>query len=193
MATDFFDSVKYFFDAALGTEAKDLKFWQTMIRAFIIYILGLLIIRLGKKRLFSRNTAFDVILGIIIGSVLSRAVNGNAPFLGTLTAGLLLVMIHWMFAAIALRKHSFGILIKGKPEMIIQNGEVNWDVLKKHDLTESDLIESMHLNASTEDFSQIQLATIERNGTISFIKKDKQPKVVEIEVKEGVQKIRIEI
>jgi uncharacterized membrane protein YcaP (DUF421 family) len=193
MAADFLDSLKDFFETVLGTEAKDLKFWQTMLRALIIYIIGLIIIRIGKKRLFSRNTAFDVILGIIIGSVLSRAINGNAPFLGTLTAGLLLVLIHWAFAAISLRSRSFGKLIKGKEDVLIQDGEVKWDVVQQHDLSKNDLKESMRLNASTEDFSQIQLATIERNGNISFLKKDKQLKVIEIEVKEGVQKIRIEI
>jgi hypothetical protein len=40
MAADFFDSLKDFFDTILGTDPKDLKFWQTMIRAVIIYIPG---------------------------------------------------------------------------------------------------------------------------------------------------------
>jgi uncharacterized membrane protein YcaP (DUF421 family) len=195
MTTDFFDSIKDFFDTLLGTEPQNLKFWQTMIRAVIIYILALAAIRLGKKRLLGRNTAFDVILGIIIGSVFGRAINGSAPFLGTLTAGFLLVILHWIFATIAVHIHAFGSLIKGEPTILLENGEVKWDILKKHDLSEKDLKESMRLQAKTEEYKAIQLATLERNGSISFItkEKEKQPKIIEIDVKEGVQRIRIEI
>ncbi len=195
MAQDFVDTFNNFFDTVLGTDVKDLKFWQTMVRATIIYVLALIAIRIGKKRLLGRNTAFDVILGIILGSVFGRAINGSAPFLGTISAGFFLVLLHWLFASIAVRKHGFGNLVKGEPTVLIQDGEVKRDILKKHDLSENDLKESMRLQAKTEDISQIQLATLERNGNISFLTKEKpkQPKIVEIEVKEGVQKIRIEI
>jgi uncharacterized membrane protein YcaP (DUF421 family) len=195
MAADFLDSLKDFFDTILGTEGKDLKFWQTMIRAIIIYIMALIAIRIGKKRLLGRNTAFDVILGIIIGSVFGRAINGSAPFLGTLTAGFFLVLLHWLFASMAIRKQAFGSLIKGESTVLIENGEVKWDVLKKHDLSEKDLRESMRLEAKTENFSDIQLATLERNGNISFVsrEKEKQLKIIEVEVKEGVQRVRIEL
>jgi uncharacterized membrane protein YcaP (DUF421 family) len=157
----------------------------------------LITIRFGKKRIFGRNTAFDVILGIIIGSVFSRAVNGNAPFLGTLTAGAMLVGIHWLFAAIAFRKSSFGTLVKGHSDVLVQDGKILWEKMKEHDLSEKDLKESLRLNASTDQVADIKLATLERNGNISFIKQnnnqDKTPKVIEVQVQQGVQTIRIEI
>lgn len=197
MAENFFESLKELSDTILGTEAKDLKLWQTMLRAVIIYVFALIIIRLGKKRIFGRNTAFDVIMGIVIGSVFSRAVNGNAPFWGTITGSAMLVGLHWLFAAIAFRKSSFGTLIKGHSDILIKEGEIQWKKMKKHDLSEKDLMESIRLSASTDKVTDIKLATLERNGSISFIKQDnnqdKKPKVVEIQVKEGVQTIRIEI
>jgi uncharacterized membrane protein YcaP (DUF421 family) len=127
--------------------------------------------------------------------VFGRAINGSAPFLGTLTAGFLLVLLHWLFATIAVRKRGFGSLVKGEPTVLLEDGQVKWDVLKEHDLSENDLKESMRLQAKTEDFSSIQLATLERNGNISFLtkEKEKQPKIIEVEVKDGVQRIRIEI
>jgi len=164
-----------------------------MLRAVIIYGFALLIIRLGKKRIFGRNTAFDVIMGIVIGSVFSRAVNGSAPFWGTITAGAMLVGLHWLFAVIAFRNSAFGTLVKGHSDMLIKEGEIQWEKMKKHDLSEQDLMESMRLNASTTQIENIKLATLERNGNISFIQQDKKPQVVELEVKEGVQTIRIEI
>jgi hypothetical protein len=35
----------------------------------------------------SKATAFDVIAAIMLGSIMSRAINGSAPFLPTLVAG----------------------------------------------------------------------------------------------------------
>ena len=197
MVETFFESVKEWSDAILGTEAKDLKLWQTILRALILYVFALIIIRVGKKRIFGRNTAFDIIMGIVIGSVFSRAVNGNAPFWGTITGAAALVGMHWLFAAIAFRKPSFGSLIKGHSDVLIKEGEIQWEKMKEHDLSEKDLQEAMRLDASTTQIGDIKLATLERNGNISFIKQDKtqekKPKVVELQVKEGIQTIRIEI
>jgi uncharacterized membrane protein YcaP (DUF421 family) len=66
-----------------------------------IYIAALLMIRIGEKRFLSKNTVFDVILGIILGSVLSRAINHSAPILPTIGASLMLVALHWRLAALA--------------------------------------------------------------------------------------------
>src|SRR3954467_15198928 len=49
--------------------------------------------------LFSRATAFDVILGIMLGSMVSRAIAGTAPFLPTLAASSTLLAVHWLFSA----------------------------------------------------------------------------------------------
>jgi uncharacterized membrane protein YcaP (DUF421 family) len=129
----------------------------------------------------------------MLGSVFSRAINGNAPFLGTLTAGFIMVVLHWLFSMIAFQKNSFGRLIKGEPKILVEDGKILWESMKKHDITEKDLMEFMRLSANTEDVSSIKTATLERNGNISFLKKEKPPKIVEIDIKEGVQRVRIEI
>lgn len=193
MEGNFLEPLKDWFESILGKEAQDLKFWQTMLRAFIVYVVALAIVRMGKKRLLGKNTAFDVILGIMLGSVFSRAINANAPFLGTLTAGFIMVALHWLFAMIAFRKNSFGHLIKGEPKVLVEDGKILWESMKKHDISEKDLMEFMRLSANTEDISSIKKATLERNGNISFLKKEKQPKILEIEIKEGVQRVRVEI
>jgi hypothetical protein len=65
----------------LGEEARDLSPWQMAARAVVVYLATLAIVRIGKKRFLSRASAFDVIVGIVIGSIASRAVTGNAPIL----------------------------------------------------------------------------------------------------------------
>lgn len=84
----------------IGTDQDNMAIWQIALRAAIIYITAVILVRLGDKRFMGKNTAFDVILGIILGSVLSRTITGNAPFLATVGAGVLLVALHWIFSVI---------------------------------------------------------------------------------------------
>src|SRR5918911_3547035 len=93
----------------LGQEAKEMTVGQMALRAAVVYVVTVAVVRLAKKRFMGRATAFDVILGIMLGSIVSRAVTGNAPFFPALAAGAVLVAMHWLFSSIALRWHGFGV------------------------------------------------------------------------------------
>jgi uncharacterized membrane protein YcaP (DUF421 family) len=80
------------------------------------------------------------------------------------------VLLHRIFGIAAYYSHAFGILVKGKPVMLVQNGSLQrtnmlWEHISKHDLEED-----MRLEAKTEDLSKIQVGRLERSGDISFIK-----------------------
>src|SRR4026209_2478611 len=70
-----------------------LLFYQVVARAAIIYIIGLAVVRLGKGRLIGRVTSLDVILGFILGSVLSRGITGQAAISDTAIASAALVAL----------------------------------------------------------------------------------------------------
>lgn len=46
-------------------------------RALVIYIAGVAIMRIGDRRFLGHNAAFDVIFGVIIGSVFARGSMGR--------------------------------------------------------------------------------------------------------------------
>src|SRR5437867_10903419 len=103
------------FDTLLGlsVEPKDLTFVQISLRGIIVFLATLIMIRLGHKRSLARKTAFDAVLIVILASVLSRAINGSAAFFATIGGGVVIVLVHRMFAFIAYHSHWFGCLIKG--------------------------------------------------------------------------------
>ncbi|MBM1173661.1 hypothetical protein [Microvirga arabica] len=65
------DQVEEFVRVALGLEleSRDINVLQMGLRAAIVYVVTVLMVRLAKKRFMGRATAFDVILGIMIGSM----------------------------------------------------------------------------------------------------------------------------
>ncbi|HLL58572.1 MAG TPA: hypothetical protein VK391_01610, partial [Allosphingosinicella sp.] len=119
----------------LSKEAKDLDIGEMALRAAIIYTVTLAIVRLGKKRFMGSGTAFDMIVGIMLGSMASRALTGNAPMVPTMVGAAVLVFMHWLFSAIALRSHGFGVLIKGHPRVLVRDGEIDEAMMRKTHMT----------------------------------------------------------
>ena len=176
----------------VGLESKELGVWQMGLRAIVVYVVTVIMVRLGKKRFLGRATAFDVILGIMLGSIVSRAVTGNAPMLPALVASAVLVLMHFVFSGMALRWHCFGSLIKGNPRLIVRDGAIDERSLRKAHMTEHDLHEDLR-SKSVARLDQVAEARLERSGQMSVIKAESEPKVIEVAVAEGVQTIRIEI
>jgi uncharacterized membrane protein YcaP (DUF421 family) len=154
----------------LGAEPKELTSLQVLIRGVIVFVATLIMVRLSSKRSLAEKTAFDAVLIVIIASVLSRAINGSAPFFPTLLVGFVLVVLHRLFAVGAYFSHAFGILIKGNAVVLVENGKLQRRIMRLNHISEHDLEEDMRLDAGTEDLSKIKVARVERSGDISFIK-----------------------
>ena len=161
------------FEAALGigVEPGDLTFGHIALRGLIVFVLAIVIVRLGDKRFIARKTAFDVILAFMLGSMLARAVNGSAPFWATLGGGFVLVGLHRIIAFASRRWHGFGKLVKGDADLLIRDGCVLEDAMRRNDLSEHDLAEDLRLKG-VEKPEQVKLAYVERSGDLGVVKKE---------------------
>ena len=153
----------------IGIEPKELSFLQISIRGVIVFVATLIMVRLSSKRSLAEKTAFDAVLVVIVGSMLARVINGSGPFFPTLGGGFVLVLLHRLFGLAAYYSHGFGILIKGKPAVLVQNGKLQRKNMLWNHISQHDLEEDMRLEAKTEDLSKIRVARVERSGDISFI------------------------
>lgn len=177
----------------IGLDVQDINSLQMGLRTLLIYGATLAIVRVGSKRFLSQATAFDAIVAIMLGSIMSRAINGSAPLLPTAVAGAILVGIHWLIAAIAYYSDSFGNLVKGHPVLLIKDGEVQRKAMRQSSLSSQDLAEALRLGSKVTEPERVQLAYLERNGGISVIPHKPEPRVVHVSVQEGVQTVRIEL
>ena len=165
---------------------------QMALRAVVVYAATVLIVRMGKKRFMSRATAFDVILGIMLGSMVSRAIAGTTPLAPTLAASATLLALHWLFSAGAVRWHGFGEAIKGRSRILVKDGRIDTDALRASHMSDRDLWEELR-GKSISDLSEVEEARLERSGNLSVIKAKPEPKVIEIAVADGVQTVRVEL
>jgi uncharacterized membrane protein YcaP (DUF421 family) len=155
----------------IGSNAETITWWQMSIRAIFIFFSGLVLVRFGGKRIFGKNASFDIVLGVILGSILSRALTANARFFPTLAAAATLVLLHMLLAKIAFRNKTFGHLVKGMEDRLVVDGAIDWKTMKKTNITEHDLREAARLKGSVMGLEKVREAFLERSGDISVIKK----------------------
>ena len=176
----------------LSLKAEQLGITHMAARAVYAYVLLIAVARLGHQRLLDRTTPFDIILGILLGSIGSRAITGNAPFYPSLGACAVLVLMHGVLAAAAFRSKLFAFLVKGTAALLIRDGVPQQEALRKTDVADHDIDEALRLHGMTER-EQVALAHIERNGQISIVKTPRQTKILEVAVADGVQTVRLEV
>lgn len=137
-------------DWALGLKTSQLNIWQMGMRATIIYLVALIMVRtVGNRRFIGKYAAFDVILSIILGSTLSRAINGTSAFFETIFAGFVLVGIHWLISSIAFHFTQFESPIKGRSRILIKNGQLCQKTMQACHITKDDLASTLRLGGVT--------------------------------------------
>lgn len=161
-------------DTLLGLGKENLHWWQMSTRAVLVFFASLIYLRVANKRIFGQHSAFDIVLGVMYGSIMSRAITGTSPFVPTLAAGLVLVLLHRMLAAIAFKfgeNHGISTFIKGETTPLAKDGTLLKDAMRAHNVTENDIIETLRANGESTDISQIEIACLERSGSISVVMK----------------------
>ncbi len=156
----------------LDLDQAALQWWHMLARALVVYVFAIVLVRLGEKRFIGKSTAFDVLLAIMLGSVLSRAITGSSPFFPSLAASLGLVAMHFLLAALAFRSHRFGRWIKGEPRLLVSDGRILWDNMRKSHVSEGDLMLALRESGNTDDLTRVRAARLERSGSISVLLKD---------------------
>jgi uncharacterized membrane protein YcaP (DUF421 family) len=158
----------------LGRQAGALTFLEISLRGIVVFVATLVIVRCGDRRFLSQKTAFDAVLGFILASMLARAVNGTAAFFPTLGGGLVLVVLHRIFAYWSRRSHAFGLLIKGHSDIIVRDGALDEAAARRNRLSEHDVLEDLRLNGNVAEIGDVLLAVLERNGHISVVRRESQ-------------------
>lgn len=151
----------------IGTTTGEITWWQMSLRAVIVFLFGLLFIRVFGRRAFGKQTPLDIVLAIVIGSNLSRAMTGNAPLLPTLAATALLAMLYWLTIRFAARLHRFGVALKGRPVRLVHRGEPDEAEMQQRGVSAGDLAEAARQSGLARE--DVREAYLERNGEISVI------------------------
>lgn len=178
-----------------GDPAQELTVAQVVIRGVTTYAVALVLIRVSENRFLGKATPIDILLGFLIGSMLSRAINGSSQVLPSLVCVAVLLFLHRGLAHAAFRLPRLGHLMKGKEQRLATDGRIDWSAMRRNAIGEHDLEESLRTSGRSNDVDSFAEVVLERNGQISVVKKREQgtPRILDVKVADGVQTVRIAI
>ncbi len=142
----------------------------SILRGLAVYFFLLILFRVLGKRSLSQITTFDAVLLLIISEAIQQALidNDNSMTNAFLVVTTLLGMNHVM-QLITVRSQAADKLFNDVPLLLIDDGRVLQDRLKKIRVSEDDILEQGREMFGLERMEQIKYAVLERGGHITVI------------------------
>src|SRR5699024_4987841 len=143
-------------------------------KSILIVIAGTLLLRLAGRKSISQMTLPQTVIMIGIGSLLIQPVSGNNIWVTIAVGGILIITLFIMEYA-KVKGNIFEKLITGKSKVMIENGTVNEQNMKKVRMTVDQLEMNLRMK-NVKNIDDVEWATLEPNGQVGFsLKKESQP------------------
>lgn len=141
------------------------------VRAIIIYVIVLIVMRLMGKREIGQLQPFELVISIMIADLASIPMtdpgvpifNGIVPILGLLCMHLVITLLN--IKSVNIRK-----VTCGKPTILLYRGKIDEEALKKERFTISELQERLR-GKDIFNLGDVEYAILETNGEVSVILK----------------------
>ena len=140
-------------------------------RAAIMFVLLYVLLRLMGKRELGQLTPFELVVMIVLGDLIQQGVTHNdfsitGALLAISTFAFLAISMSWL-TYLSPRAEK---LLDGEPRVVIRDGVLIKDNLRRDRMTQSEVESEMRL-AGIAHMDQVAWAILEPQGKISFIKK----------------------
>ncbi|PRX27129.1 uncharacterized protein DUF421 [Paraburkholderia sp. BL18I3N2] len=144
---------------------------QMAMRAIVVFLIALVLIRISGRRSFGQRSPFDSVVVILLGATLSRAIVGASPFIATVGASLVIVISHRALAWACMRSRALERLVGGVEREVFSNGEFNAREMDAALISRTDVQESVRQKIGSRSMENVAAAILERNGEVSVIRK----------------------
>jgi uncharacterized membrane protein YcaP (DUF421 family) len=150
----------------------DVPAWELILRAVIIYVFLIALIRISGKRQIGQLAPFDLILLLMLSNAVQDSlIAGDESLVGGMLCALTLVMLNFGVSLLTFRSKKWEALIEGRPQLLVHNGRLYEDVMARAQLTHHELNAALR-QAGCEGVQQVRSAILENNGVISVVPLD---------------------
>ena len=136
-------------------------------KALAYYLALIVLLRFAGKRLAGQTTTFDLIVLITLGVVLQTTAldKGTA---NALVFVLTVFVTHKLVALWCARSATVRHLVRGKPRVLVRDGQVIDGALQAEGISEDELLAGLR-KLGHENPKEVKIATLEETGHISAI------------------------
>jgi uncharacterized membrane protein YcaP (DUF421 family) len=151
---------------------------EKMVRPIIIYLFLVIVLRLAGKRELAQLNPFDLVVLLTLSNTVQNAIIGddNSVTGGVIGAATLL-LVNYLFVRFLYSHERLDTVVEGKTEVLIENGKIRPEALKKELITVPELEAAAH-RQGLASLDEVERALIEPGGTFCFIAKKPAPEEV---------------
>jgi len=140
---------------------------ELVLRAVIVYIFLLVLLRFTGKRQVGQLSSFDLVLLLVLSNAVQNAMNGgdDSVLAGIILASVL-VLLNSLVGLATYKSKKLEALMEGRPLILIHNGKLFTDVMERERLTRHELNAALRA-ASCASVEEVHWAILETNGHIT--------------------------
>ena len=144
--------------------------WEFIVRAAVVYLVLLVMVRLSGKRTVGQFTPFDLIVVMLLSEAVSGSLNAQDESLpGGLIIAATLVVLDFTIALVTSRSQKLDAVLEGNPVLIGRDGVIYKDVLRRERVPEADVEKA--LRHADCDLEEMRMAILESDGNINIMKR----------------------
>ncbi len=149
----------------------DQNCYVVIYRTTMFYIILLIVFKLMGKREIGQLTLLDLVVSVLMAEIAAMAIdNLDRPIHEVLIAIGLLGLLQFTSAYITLRFKKVREFVDGKPSILIHQGKIDINEMRRQRYTFDDLMLQLRANNISSIF-EVEYAILESNGQLSSFKK----------------------
>lgn len=146
-----------------------MPWWEFVLRAIVVYVVLLAMLRLSGKRTVGQFAPFDLLVVVLLGTAVQNSLIGeDFSLLGGLILAATLIGCNWLVGFATARSRVLDHLAEGSPVLLARDGELFPAVLRRQNISRLDVDEALRDNG-IDDLSRAALVTLEVDGTITVV------------------------
>ena len=143
--------------------------WQLILRAAVVYVFLLVLLRITGKRQVGQLAPFDLVLLLVLSNAVQNSMNGgDNSLVGGLVSATTLVGLNFLVGLMTYRNKKLEALVEGRPQVLVHNGKLFEDVMARAKLTHHELDSALR-QAGCNCVEEVHSAILENNGSISVV------------------------
>ena len=146
-----------------------MELFDVTLRAILSLITLFLITKMLGKKQVSQLSLFDYVIGISIGNFAAEmTINLESDYLHGILAVVIFGVVAYLVSILTMKSIHLRRYFMGTPTLLIQDGKLLEQNMKKVKYDVNDLLEQCRTNGCF-DLSEIKYALMEANGTLSIL------------------------
>lgn len=146
--------------------------WEIIARGTAVYVILAIVIRLIPKRQTGNISANDMISLVIVGALAADAIISDATaLLDILLMIVVVLLLDYLSNLTEYYFPRFRQVAQDTPTLLIHNGQLVKENLRKEKLTEQELAASLRKHG-IDDLAKVKQAVLEADGQISVVEQE---------------------